>query len=97
MTPPELREPIIDALTAAGVELTDGTRISELGEHLTLLAPATTKGLEFDGVIAVEPAQLAVDDHGLRLLYIVLTRAVQELTIVHTEPLPPALTRPTAS
>ena len=33
---------------------------------------------------------------GLRLLYVALTRAVQELVIVHARPLPPALVRESA-
>ncbi|HUP85185.1 MAG TPA: UvrD-helicase domain-containing protein [Acidimicrobiales bacterium] len=94
VAPAEVQTPIVEAMTAAGIDFTDGTRISELGEHLTLLAPATTKGLEFDAVIAVEPARIAEIDRGLRLLYIVLTRAVQELVIVHAEDLPAQLDNP---
>nr|WP_235947959.1 hypothetical protein [Candidatus Frankia alpina] len=56
------------------------------------------KGLEFDQVIAVEPAAIvAGEPHpllGLRRLYVVLTRAVSELTVVHAEPLPAALRSP---
>jgi DNA helicase IV len=62
--------------------------------------------LEFDAVVVVEPAAFmgtpgtgtdggpdAGSDAtvGGRLLYIALTRAVQELTIVHADPLPAAL------
>jgi DNA helicase IV len=40
----------------------------------------------------VEPAAFLGDgDEGGRLLYIALTRAVQELTIVHAAALPPSL------
>jgi DNA helicase IV len=55
--------------------------------------PATlAKGLEFDHVIVVEPAAIAAaEPRGLRRLYVVLTRAVSSLTIVHAEPLPPPL------
>jgi DNA helicase IV len=50
------------------------------------------KGLEFDHVIVVEPIQLVTPDAlGLRLLYVVLTRATQNLTVVHSEPLPESL------
>lgn len=60
--------------------------------------PATVaKGLEFDRVVVVEPAAIAAaePDHrtGLRRLYVVLTRAVTGLTVVHTQALPPELTR----
>ena len=70
----------------------------------TVVLPDQAKGLEFDAVIVVEPAAIAAgNDHadggtagtadarGLRLLYVALTRAVQELVIVHTQPLPRSL------
>lgn len=60
-----------------------------------LVTPVEAKGLEFDGVVVVEPADVvaAAGDRaaGLRLLYIALTRAVQELVVVHTTDLPTAL------
>ncbi len=52
------------------------------------LAPATAvKGLEFDHVVLLEPADLP-----LRTLYVALTRAVTSLTILHTRDLPEPLT-----
>ena len=76
-----------DALRAGG--LPAGT----LGEPVVLLDPPTAKGLEFDGVVVVEPARIAPagTGDGVRLLYVALTRAVQHLTVVHGEPLPAAL------
>jgi DNA helicase IV len=57
-----------------------------------VLAPPDAKGLEFDAVVVVEPAAIAGGTaQGLRLLYVALTRAVQELIVVHAGPLPPAL------
>ena len=58
--------------------------------------PATVaKGLEFDRVVVVEPAAIAAAEPdertGLRRLYVVLTRAVTGLTVVHAEPLPAPL------
>ena len=58
--------------------------------------PATVaKGLEFDRVIVAEPAGIvdAEPDErtGLRRLYVVLTRAVSELTVLHARPLPQPL------
>jgi DNA helicase IV len=50
------------------------------------------KGLEFDHVVVVEPAELVAPDRaGLRLLYVTLTRATQDLTVVHSRALPEAL------
>lgn len=47
------------------------------------------KGLEFDHVIVVEPADIvAAEPRGLNRLYVVLTRAVASLVILHGKPLP---------
>jgi len=60
--------------------------------EVTVLDPPDAKGLEFDAVVVVEPAAIAGGDaRGLRLLYVALTRAVQELVVVHSLPLPGAL------
>ena len=57
-----------------------------------LLDAVTAKGLEFDGVIVVEPAAIHADGlQGPRLLFVALTRAVQHLVLLHTQPLPAAL------
>ena len=65
------------------------------GEALTtpisLLTPPESKGLEFDAVVVVEPALVAVDEPGVRLLYVALTRAVQHLTVIHSQGLPDGL------
>ncbi|MDQ1702072.1 MAG: hypothetical protein QOF57_1324, partial [Frankiaceae bacterium] len=60
------------------------------------VVPATlAKGLEFDHVIVVEPAEIAAAELtatvGLRRLYVVLTRAVSTLTVLHAAPLPAEL------
>ena len=50
------------------------------------------KGLEFDHVILVEPADIVAAEPdlrtGLRRLYVCLTRAVTSLQIVHARALP---------
>jgi DNA helicase IV len=58
------------------------------------LVPATlVKGLEYDFVVVVEPAEIvAAEPRGLRRLYVALTRAVSRLVIVHGQPLPDQLT-----
>ena len=60
------------------------------------LVPATlAKGLEFDHVVLLEPADLVAGEPdevtGLRRLYVCLTRAVTSLVIIHSQPLPAAL------
>jgi DNA helicase IV len=64
-------------------------------QQLTLVPVTLAKGLEFDHVIVVEPARIATGEaRGLHRLYVALTRAVSRLTVLHTEPLPAALTSP---
>jgi DNA helicase IV len=60
--------------------------------RLVCVPAGLAKGLEFDAVIVVEPSRIvAAELRGLRRLYVVLTRAVSTLHIVHAEPLPTAL------
>ena len=81
-----LRRALLDADVAIGsAEDEDDPRL--------MLVPATvSKGLEFDHVVVVEPAQIVgAELRGLRRLYVVLTRAVSSLVIVHADPLPELL------
>ncbi|HTN78202.1 MAG TPA: ATP-binding domain-containing protein, partial [Acidimicrobiales bacterium] len=61
------------------------------GDQVSLLDPLGAKGLEFDAVIVVEPAAIYAEVNGPRLLYVAMTRAVQELSLVHAQGLPPVL------
>jgi superfamily I DNA/RNA helicase len=61
-----------------------------------ILVPASlAKGLEFDHVVLVEPAEIVAGEPdqvtGLRRLYVCLTRAVTSLVVVHATELPAAL------
>jgi DNA helicase IV len=59
---------------------------------VTIVPAEGAKGLEFDSVVVVEPAAIADDGvRGLRLLYVALTRPIQQLAVVHVRPLPAAL------
>jgi DNA helicase IV len=50
------------------------------------------KGLEFDRVVLAEPARIVeAGPHGLGDLYVAMTRATQELGIVHHQALPPVI------
>lgn len=65
-------------------------------DHQVDVIPATVaKGLEFDRVIVIEPSAIAAAEPdrrtGLRRLYVVLTRAVSELTVIHADELPSEL------
>ncbi|MBQ0983742.1 AAA family ATPase [Streptomyces sp. F63] len=60
---------------------------------VSVLAAAQAKGMEYDHVLVVEPTTIADrGPAGLRQLYIALTRSTQTLTVLHTSPLPEALT-----
>ena len=48
-----------------------------------MLEPLDTKGLEFDGVVVVEPDDITDESEaGWRSLYVVLTRATQRVVTV---------------
>jgi DNA helicase IV len=80
---------LVDALADLGAMA--GTA-DALDAPIAILGPVEAKGLEFDEVIVVEPAELVQPDRrGLRLLYVTLTRATQRLQVVHAQPLPEAL------
>jgi DNA helicase IV len=78
-------------LTAAGLEVaTPGDVDSEA--RVTVVPATIVKGLEYDHVVVVEPAEIvAAEPRGLHRLYVVLTRAVSRLSVVHAEPLPQPL------
>jgi DNA helicase IV len=65
--------------------------------RIAVLTPREAKGMEFDNVIVVEPAQIvdeAAEGQGLRELYVALTRPTRRLILVHSRPLPPELKWP---
>ncbi len=89
IAPPEFHGELIDLLRDRGAV---ADSIEAIDAPIAVLAPLDAKGLEFDHVIVVEPACLVTPDAaGLRLLYVVLTRATRNLAVVHSEPLPEAL------
>lgn len=95
-------DPTLDviAATLSAMGLTFGRLGSDHGDsadHQIELVPANVaKGLEFDRVVVIEPADIVAAEPdeatGLRRLYVVLTRAVSALTIVHARALPDDLT-----
>jgi AAA domain/UvrD-like helicase C-terminal domain len=59
---------------------------------VVVLGADEVKGLEFDCVVVVEPAQIVAEaEHGLRSLFVALTRCTSRLAIVHAKPLPDVL------
>jgi DNA helicase IV len=85
---------LADHLRAAGLETAlVGQQEDALESNRLVCVPASlAKGLEFDTAIVVEPARIvAAESRGLHRLYVVLTRAVSALHVLHSEPLPDAL------
>ncbi|KPM50783.1 ATP-binding protein [Frankia sp. R43] len=88
-------------LAAIGPVLRDaGLPFIELREdtapgRFALVPASLAKGLEFDHVILAEPAAVVAGEpgrtNGLRRLYVLLTRAVTSLTVVHADDLPAEL------
>ncbi|MFI7216500.1 HelD family protein [Micromonospora maritima] len=87
--PARQRRPVEAALAANGIAWSSADR-GELGGSVNLISPQEAKGLEFDAVVVVEPAEIvASDERGHRLLYVALTRTTGHLDIVCTgDPVP---------
>jgi DNA helicase IV len=81
-------ERLAKELAAALPDTTVGDRTAPLDGLIAVLDVAETKGLEFDGVIVVEPAAIVAEsERGMSDLYVALTRATRRLAVIHTEPL----------
>lgn len=92
---------IVGALRDGGVNAVDPDVAPEVGltADVVVVAAEGANGLEFDGVVVVEPSEIAsrggtpgsVTARGLRTLYVSLTRPTRRLALVHAQPLPPTL------
>ncbi|MEO3776074.1 AAA family ATPase [Micromonospora sp. B11E3] len=79
------------ALADAGVDTATADDVVA-GARVTVVPATVVKGLEYDHVVVVEPAAImAAEPRGLHRLYVVLTRAVSRLAVLHTAPLPEPL------
>jgi DNA helicase IV len=88
----ELRARLLPGL--AGHDGGDPNAEPDLDAPVVVLSVSAAKGLEFDAVVLVEPAELLTESpRGLNDLYVALTRATQRLTVVHAAPMPPVLRR----
>ncbi len=94
VAPLELHASITTALAALDLAAVDHVHELEPTE-VPLFEPHAVKGLEFDGVVVVNPHDILSEgsdaDHtarGARLLYVAMTRAVQRLAFVTDAPAP---------
>ncbi|MET7747423.1 AAA family ATPase [Micromonospora sp. NPDC005367] len=84
-------EQLRTVLADAGVETATADDVSTAA-RVTVVPATLVKGLEYDHVVVVEPAAIvAAEPRGLHRLYVVLTRAVSGLAVLHRDPLPAAL------
>jgi DNA helicase IV len=91
VAPDDRCDAISEALLAVGIE--HGRAASTgLDQSLTVVPVSMVKGLELDGVVVVEPSEIVeAHEHGMRALYVALTRSTQRLTVVHAAELPAPL------
>ncbi|MEU9972293.1 UvrD-helicase domain-containing protein [Streptomyces sp. NPDC051014] len=60
--------------------------LAGLGDRVVALGSLEAKGLEYDATVVVSPAEIADESPaGLRVLYVALTRATQQLTVISGE------------
>jgi DNA helicase IV len=91
VAPDAMVDAVSNGLTAHGLEHVRATR-SGLSAQITVVPVSVVKGLELDGVVVVEPAEIVdSEQQGLRALYVALTRSTRRLTIVHARDLPDAM------
>src|SRR5699024_1003738 len=64
-----------------------GSGSAGIDDEIAVMTAQDAKGLEFDAVVIVEPAEL-IDSHGAGDLYVAMTRPTTHLGLVHARPLP---------
>jgi DNA helicase IV len=88
-------------LGAAVTAALPGTAIGadpDLASPVVVLTVKQAKGLEFDCVLIADPGGLLAESaRGLNDLYVALTRATQQVGVVHEGPLPAVLSRLSAA
>jgi hypothetical protein len=79
-------------LTGAGLPAAVLADDGEDAARVAVVPASLAKGLEFDAVVVVDPAAIvAAEPRGLHRLYVVLTRAVSTLVVLHRDDLPAPL------
>ena len=91
VAPDAMADEISGALDAAGIQH-GRAAATGLDQAVTVVPVSMVKGLELDGVVVVEPAEIvAAEQQGIRALYVALTRSTQRLSVVHQNDLPAPL------
>lgn len=85
-------DPALTNGSRPGLRGLNATAAAVLEQPIAVYPVEGVKGLEFDGVVVVEPASIAAERrNGLRALYVALTRTTRRLHLVHHQPLPAPL------
>jgi DNA helicase IV len=84
---------VLEQLAGAGIAASPLDAADD--QRVTVVPVSSAKGLEFDSVVLLEPAEIVAAEanhlDGLRRLYVAWTRAVSRLAVVHNQPLPTEL------
>jgi DNA helicase IV len=71
-----------------------GSGAGSYAQDIVVISPQEAKGLEFDGVVVLEPADMLNHEHGkVGDLYVAMTRATQRLRLLSSRPLPAGIER----
>jgi DNA helicase IV len=92
VVPEVLKGTVGEALRRGLGERVSADSVSALERPVAVFGVADVKGLEFDSVVVVEPAAIVeASPRGANNLYVALTRTTNRLGLLHTRPLPDAL------
>lgn len=82
IAPHGVRADLTDMLTGEPAsELADA--VGDRAARVSIVDPLSSKGLEWDGVLVVDPDRIAAESPGgVRVLYVVLTRAAHRMTVL---------------
>jgi hypothetical protein len=71
-----------------------GTGAGSYEQDIVVISPREAKGLEFDGVVVLEPSTMLNHEHGkVGDLYVAMTRATQRLRLIAGQPVPAGIVR----
>jgi DNA helicase IV len=85
-------EEVVGLLAAAGLDVATLSDDGSAPGRVSVVPAGLVKGLEFDHVVVVDPSAIvAAEPRGLHRLYVVLTRAVSSLVVLHRGDLPELL------
>ena len=66
-----------------------GSGAGSYEQDIVVISPREAKGLEFDGVVVLEPSVMLNHEHGkVGDLYVAMTRATQRLRLIAAQPVP---------